>query len=364
MTAPFRLSVRSWRPASRCGDLLSSERPSSRPPASVGSERLLALAAPRRLEVAHLPSIVAPTALPKEHPTDRRRPRYGPASTWSAWIRAGSGPAPRFSAFAPIGRRRGSSARPPRRSPRGAPSSASGRAPTGPSAGGARGAMARCCGTSRRRIRLAISTGCARPSARRSSTTSASHRARCWGRPTRTCSRGRCARSCWTATSIPSRGHGRGGWTPRCSCTPTRPQARPRPRSRTAAGGPAGRDARSRPAAPAPRAPSSRRVRAHPQPFRGDVVDPPALLSSFAGILYTTQPEPGGFSGWMASRRSCRRSGSGPTPSRGPSLPCSGAIRGPSSRPPSSARTARARVGPPPIRASRGSRSGAPASSA
>src|SRR5215211_2925476 len=41
-----------------------------------------------------------------------------------------------------------------------------------------------------------------------------------------------------------------------------------------------------------------RRVRAHPQRFRGDVIDPPALLSSLAGILYTTQPEPGGFTGW------------------------------------------------------------------
>jgi pimeloyl-ACP methyl ester carboxylesterase len=41
-----------------------------------------------------------------------------------------------------------------------------------------------------------------------------------------------------------------------------------------------------------------RRVRAHPQRFRGDVIDPPALVSSFAGILYTTQPQPGGFPGW------------------------------------------------------------------
>jgi pimeloyl-ACP methyl ester carboxylesterase len=41
-----------------------------------------------------------------------------------------------------------------------------------------------------------------------------------------------------------------------------------------------------------------RRVRAHPQRFRGDVIDLPALLSSFAGILYTPQPEPGGFPGW------------------------------------------------------------------
>jgi pimeloyl-ACP methyl ester carboxylesterase len=43
-----------------------------------------------------------------------------------------------------------------------------------------------------------------------------------------------------------------------------------------------------------------RRVRARPQRFRGDLIDPPALLSSFAGILYTTQPEPGGFPGWAA----------------------------------------------------------------
>jgi pimeloyl-ACP methyl ester carboxylesterase len=43
-----------------------------------------------------------------------------------------------------------------------------------------------------------------------------------------------------------------------------------------------------------------RRVRAQPQRFRGDVIDPPALLSSLAGILYTTQPEPGGFPGWTA----------------------------------------------------------------
>jgi pimeloyl-ACP methyl ester carboxylesterase len=41
-----------------------------------------------------------------------------------------------------------------------------------------------------------------------------------------------------------------------------------------------------------------RRVRAHPQRFRGDVIDAPALLSSFAAILYTTQAEPGGFLGW------------------------------------------------------------------
>jgi pimeloyl-ACP methyl ester carboxylesterase len=41
-----------------------------------------------------------------------------------------------------------------------------------------------------------------------------------------------------------------------------------------------------------------RRVGAHPQRFGGEVIDPPALLSSFAGILYTPQPEPGGFPGW------------------------------------------------------------------
>jgi pimeloyl-ACP methyl ester carboxylesterase len=41
-----------------------------------------------------------------------------------------------------------------------------------------------------------------------------------------------------------------------------------------------------------------RRLRAHPQRFRGDVIDPPALLSSFAGVLFTTQAEPGNFPGW------------------------------------------------------------------
>jgi hypothetical protein len=41
-----------------------------------------------------------------------------------------------------------------------------------------------------------------------------------------------------------------------------------------------------------------RRVPARPQRFRGDLIDPPTLLSSFAGILFTTQPRRGGFPGW------------------------------------------------------------------
>src|SRR5215218_5052774 len=43
-----------------------------------------------------------------------------------------------------------------------------------------------------------------------------------------------------------------------------------------------------------------RRLRGHPQRFRGELIDPPALVSSFAGILYTTRAEPGGFPGWAA----------------------------------------------------------------
>jgi len=41
-----------------------------------------------------------------------------------------------------------------------------------------------------------------------------------------------------------------------------------------------------------------RRLRARPQRFRGDVMDPPALVENFAEVLYTTQPEPGGWPGW------------------------------------------------------------------
>jgi len=41
-----------------------------------------------------------------------------------------------------------------------------------------------------------------------------------------------------------------------------------------------------------------RRLRGHQQRFAGVVVDLPLLLSSFAGVLFTTQPEPGDFGGW------------------------------------------------------------------
>jgi pimeloyl-ACP methyl ester carboxylesterase len=44
-----------------------------------------------------------------------------------------------------------------------------------------------------------------------------------------------------------------------------------------------------------------RRLRERPQRFHGDVMDPPALLENFAEVLYTMQPEPGGWPGWRSS---------------------------------------------------------------
>ena len=276
--------------------------------------------------------------------------------------------APRCSACAPLGERRSSSARPPRHSRRGAPSSACGRAPTGLSAGGARSATARFCGTSRRRIRLWILTCRAGPSVRRSSTTSASPTAHCSGRPTRTSSRRRCARSCPTATSIPSRRRG-----------PGRPDAPLRlhsdqatGRTATAALNRCGRAGRARCAFSAGSARATRakfaalvrRLRAHPQRFRGEVIDPPRCCRASRGSSTPTRPEPGGFPGSTDFARVLQALWQRANPKPRPPLPCSDATRGPSTRTRGSARTARARLGPPPIRASRDSRSDASASSA